>query len=238
MPTLRPSPQLSTPPELVNVDTVALSDSGRRLSVHFFGAPKYDEANPCSADYIAATTVNGDELELSVSARRPMSASDSSQESCPDIAFPRQLDVDLPQPFTGFLVHDLGGEFHVARQPDRLVNIDVPPGWQLVGQNELPTASVAQWCRVYMKPDIGASPTTQHELQLCQAFGGPSPTEGVTELPSVEIDGQQARVWSSDETGEIVVSWMLGSDGLVLVANESQFTETDLLTLASTAVPS
>ena len=67
--------------------------------------------------------------------------------------------------------------------------------------------------------------------ELTQVFGGPSRIRGDGALRSMTIAGTTGTA-KTGHRGEIIVTWMLGGDGMALTGNEAHF---DLETLVSIA---
>jgi hypothetical protein len=56
-------------------------------------------------------------------------------------------------------------------------------------------------------------------------------------VQQVEVNGAPAMQYYSAPTGEVVLVWRLGNDGLALVADEQKFSVDELFALAESATP-
>lgn len=65
-----------------------------------------------------------------------------------------------------------------------------------------------------------------------QSFGGPVGTTGATSQPPLDINGQSARFYVHEPTGEMVAVWPLGADEVALVAYLADFSQEQFTALA------
>jgi hypothetical protein len=90
------------------------------------------------------------------------------------------------------------------------------------------------------------APTTSHvtgdnggrgQLDLYQAFGAATQIGGGPERSTVQIGASQGVLLREPETGEMLLQWMVGPDGVALVGNEADMTLDQLLAIARSAKP-
>ncbi len=215
----------------VPIDKLTLSEGGRHLSLDFVGAREYAADDPCSAEYKASVTVVDGVLEVGVEeSRRPAAAEGTL---CDAMGYARNLQVDLQEPFTGSVWRDLNGYLHFLAPPDGLVELaGLPDGWLLRAQRDVEESPTGRWERTY-SPD--PSPSPARSVVLYQSFDGPVNVTGGDEAPDVVVNGQPATLYRWPPTGELVLVWRLGNDGLALVAYEQQFSVDELIALAESA---
>jgi len=77
--------------------------------------------------------------------------------------------------------------------------------------------------------------TGPRSIELYQTFNGPSGTSGGDEVRTVQVNGEDATLYRHDPTGDLVLVWTLGPDGLALVGNEADFSAAQLIDLAEAA---
>ena len=215
----------------VPIDKLTLSKDGRHLSLDFVGSRAYAADDPCSAEYKASVTVVDGVLEVGVEeSRRPAAAEGTL---CDAMGYARNLQVDLEEPFTGSVWRDLNGYLHFLAPPDGLVELaGLPDGWLLRAQRDVEESPTGRWERTY-SPD--PSPDPARSVVLYQSFAGPVNVTGGDEAPDVVVNGQPATLYRWPPTGELVLVWRLGNDGLALVAYEQQFSVDELIALAESA---
>ena len=69
-------------------------------------------------------------------------------------------------------------------------------------------------------------------LRVVQSFGDSMAWTGGTDDRDVTVNGAQGTVSHDELTGELVLVWRLGSDGMALVASESDFSAAELIRFA------
>jgi hypothetical protein len=154
------------------------------------------------------------------------------------IGYVHTRQVVLPEPFEGALVRDLAGGGHFLARPAGLVDLGpLPDGWTPGGEEEVPSGSAPRWRRTWTRLPADDSSRQPATLELYQAFGGPADVGGGDEQRTVTVNGQSARLFREPETGELVLVWRLGTDGLALVADEQDLPLGALIRLAETARP-
>lgn len=234
---LSPGPtQVAPKGPLTWFETVRLSEDRRTVHLTFTGGAPYSADNPCSVDYAASAEVVGSVLEVAIwEVDHPDRAVLPPGAGCPAIGYARELDVQLPQPFTGYEVHDLAGYVHFLSRPDNLAQLQLPEEWLLRSEETLSESPTGRWRQTYSPHEDPPGGGRPGALDFIQAFNAPAYVEGTFEQPAVEVNGSAARLWTSPEDGELVLVWRLGTDGLALVANEQDFSLDELIALAETA---
>ena len=150
---------------------------------------------------------------------------------CSAVGHFRELTIDLPTPFDGTTVYDLAGYVHFLSPPAGLVEVHgLPRGWVLRSERSVEESPTGAWQRTY-SPVADPSPTDSR-VDLYQSFDGPMQISNGGERTRVSVGGQDGVLWSYPLTGELLLTWMLGPDGLAVVANEREFTPASLLALA------
>jgi hypothetical protein len=216
------------------IERLTLSGDGRRLTLAFAGAREYSPGDPCSADYAATADVVRGVLEVGVEESRRPAASEGA--GCDAMGHARSLRVDLHEPFTGSAWRDLSGYLHFLAAPAGLVELaGLPSGWGLRDQRDVEESPTGRWERTY-SPDRTPSDQTR-TLVLYQSFGGPVNVTGGTDERQVAVGGRPATLYRWPPTGELVLVWRLGNDGLALVAYEQRFSVEQLIALAESATP-
>ena len=230
----RPSPQerdgTATP-----IDAVSIADGGHSIHVDFVGGKEFAPDDPCSVAYEAEAQVAGETLEIGVfPLRHPIAL--PPHHACEMIGYSRELDVKLDQPFRGTRVWDRSGQLLLLEAPLGLVTINaLPDGWLLRREESLASSPTGRWSRTYSPiedPDHGDS-----WVQLIQAFGADADVTGGNKQPDVEITGVRATYYLHTPSGEMVLVWRIGADGVALVGNLQDFTEEQFLQLAASVEP-
>ncbi len=233
-PTAVPNPTDGPPRDVryTPISTLARSADGRRIDLTFVGAKSFAANDPCSADYAATTKVVGGVLEVGVfESRRPA----LPVVACDAVGYSRRLSVDLPVPFTGTTWRDLFGPYvHFLSAPSGLVRITIPDGLSLVRERDVEDSETGRWERTYA-PAADAPP--ERTLVLYQAFGGPANVTGGDETRQVTVNDKPATLYRHPPSGELVLVWELGGDGLALVGYEPAFTPERLIAIAESATP-
>ena len=133
----------------------------------------------------------------------------------------------LPTPFAGSTVHDLAGGTLWVRPPPGLVEPQaLPSGWQLRWSGDEPAAQPPLWVRVYAPADshVTGSNGGAGQLDLYQAFGAATQIGGGPERRTVQIGGSPGVLLREPASGELLLQWMVGSNGVALVGNEADMT--------------
>jgi hypothetical protein len=227
-------PQPNRDFRFVPISQLTLSSDGRRIVLDFVGARAYASDDPCSADYAAKVAVVDGILEVGIEeSRRP---SPTEGTACDALGHARILQVNLDEPFTGSVWRDLNGYVHFLAPPDGLVELaGLPTGWALRAQRDVEDSPTGRWERTY-SPDPSLADETR-SVVLFQSFDGPVNVTGGTEERQVVVNGRPATLYRWPPTGELVLVWRLGNDGLALVAYEQEFSIDDLVALAESASP-
>jgi hypothetical protein len=227
-------PQPNRDFRFVSISQLTLSRDGRQIALDFVGARAYSPDDPCSADYAAKVTVVEGVLEVGVEESRRATPTEGT--ACDAMGHARSLEVNLDEPFTGSVWHDLNGYVHFLAPPDRLVELaGLPDGWELRAQRDVEESATGRWERTY-SPDPSPADATR-SVVLYQSFDGPVNVTGGTEERQVVVDSRPATLYRWPANGELVLVWRLGNDGLALVAYEQQFSVDQLIALAESATP-
>lgn len=238
----------STPPPgpYLAIESAMLSADHRTLSLTYIGGPEGDPLDPCTTDSSAWARADGDVILAAAftddhgptPARQAADAKYGDSWGCPLIGHAHTRQVVLPEPFEGALVRDLAGGGHLVGRPSGLVDIGpLPGGWTPGREEELPGGSAPRWRRTWTRPAAEGSRRPPATLELIQAFGGPADVGGGDEHDTVTVNGGPARLFREPETGELVLTWRLGPDGLALVAHEQDLPLDELIRLAESARP-
>lgn len=227
----------TTPGEIVGgpirLEDVALDADHRTLRLQFIGAAPYQAGDPCSAAYTAKTEVVGDELQVGVyQLRNPYQP--ATPVPCLAIGSIRHLVVTLAEPFDGLLAKDLAGQVFFLRPPPTLARMTgLPSGWALIHQGNLPGSSPT-WQRIW-SPAPGWPPAEGTSvLTLIQCFGSPVNCSGGENPEPVTVNGVQGLLF--EYAGDLTITWRLGSDGMVLDGNLSDFSKAAFVALANSVL--
>ena len=225
-----PEPVQATP-----IQGVDIAPDGLSVRVTFVGSAEFDPANPCTHAYEARAMVAGDELQIGIFAR-PHPLDLPRNAACELIGYPRTLLVQLDEPFHGTSVRDLAGPLILLERPAGLYEISgLPQGWFLRSEESLPDSSTGRWSRMF-SPVAEPGPTDS-SIQVIQAFGGPANTIGGDIQPPVLINGVQATFYLHAPSGEMVLVWTIGDDGVALVGNLRDFSTDEFVELARSVGP-
>jgi hypothetical protein len=234
-PTTGPANGPTPPPgDAVRIDRALLDETGLAVTLEFVGGKDYSPADPCSSHYFGwAREIDG-MLQAKVVNDTPTFPSQGGDVMCDAVGYGRRIAIYLPKPYGGTRLRDLAGVDHFVRPPDGLVKLRVPSGWtQDIGQEE-PLDHQTLWFRAWTREGADAANGTGL-LQLHQAFSAPADIVDATGGRAVKVKGASATLYRNASSGELVVTWMLGRDGLALVANEGDFTANQLIDLAASA---
>ncbi|HYN55852.1 MAG TPA: hypothetical protein VES03_01520, partial [Motilibacterales bacterium] len=234
-PSPRPTPTGTPQPGSIGwFSSVALSPNGRTLTITFIGGRPYDPANPCSKAYEGWAQVAGDTLYAAVVDVTPEFAVVEGA-SCTAEGYGRTVEVTLPEPFTGNRVQDLAGSVKFLQAPPGLaVLARLAETWQLESEGDLEGSPNGRWHRTYTLG--GAQEPGRGRLDVFQAFGERETVTGGDEVHPVSVNGEVATLYRDAPTGQLVLTWSLGGDGLALMASEQDFGEAALIALAESAV--
>lgn len=225
-------PQPARDEHYVGISKLTLSEDRRRIELGFVGAREYASDDPCSADYTATTAVVDGVLEIGVTGSYPPRPTEPW--GCDDLGYDRHLEVSLDEPFIGTVWRDLAGYRHFLAPPDGLVELTgLPAGWELRAGRDVEDSPTGRWERSY-SPDPTLADKTKR-VDLYQSFDGPVNVTGDAAARQVTVNGQPATLYRSSSTGELVLVWRLGNDGLALVAYEQEFSIDQLIDLAESA---
>lgn len=238
-----PSP-LASPPGgppawawLTWFDSVTLSEDGRTVHLSFIGGPEYSPTDPCSVDYDARAEIVGDTLVIALFSVDRSTIPLPPMVACPAIGYQRSLDIELPEPFTGYRVEDLAGHVHFLSRPDGLIELTLPDGWELREERDISMSPSGRWLRTYSPLARLPGDGTAGRVDLYQAFDGPTYVLDGDDRTMVNVNGAPAVLWRSFTPGVFGVQWMHGRDGLAIVASEADFSDEQLIALAETAAP-
>jgi hypothetical protein len=229
-----PATPLRKPALPVRIDAATVAADGRSVRIDFVGGAEFDPGNPCSVAYVAEAEVAGDELQIAVYAQEHPLGPEAAA-NCEAIGYARSLVVALDERFLGTRIRDTAGQVFFLAAPDGLVEITgLPDGWTLRRAENLTESPTGRWMRVYSPlPDPGIEDSS---VTLIQAFGGPANTTGGELQPDVVVNGKPATLYLHEPTGEMVMVWQIGEDGVALVGNLRDFTQDEFIQLAESIV--
>lgn len=222
------------------IEGVTLADEGSTLVLEFTGGPPFDPNDPCSTAYVgwaAPDDADPGLLHALVIDVTPPQVIPNGM-GCDAVGHRRFVDVDLGGPFAGERVVDdtalregttwfLGPPAGLAMLPA------VPDGWSLAREETLPESPGGRWMRTFVAPGVGPdAPGPDGRLIVIQGFGQAADVTGGAEQRDVAVNGTPAVLSREPDTGELVLVWRLGSDGMGLVASESDFTAAALIRFA------
>jgi hypothetical protein len=242
-PATSPGPSPSTDPGLesfapeptrdlrfVPISSLVLAADQRHVTIDFVGGREFSATDPCSIEYQAQTSVEGDILEVGVLPLRGPAA-----VTCDAVGYSRTLQVVLDAPFLGSAWRDRTGYLHFLAPPNGLVELTgLPAGWVLRKGRDVEDSPTGRWERTY-SPDASLADPTR-TVVMYQSFGGPVNVTGGDDVSQVQVNGRPATLYRHAPTGELVLVWQLGNDGLALVAFEQVFSVDQLISLAKSAV--
>lgn len=224
------SPIAATGQRLVRIDDIGMSADGTVVTLSFIGSPEFVADDPCTAEYGGKAEVVDDVLEVAVSAtidRYEHGTPLAANVNCTDLGYQRSVAVELGEPFAGGMVRDLAGGVWFTDAPAGLVELSgLPPGWTLQDELDLPESPTGRWMRVYISPDGNG------RLELIQAFNASANVGGGGEQRTVIVGDVEGRLYRHAPSGELVLVWRPGPDGLALVGFEADFTAEELIALA------
>jgi hypothetical protein len=217
-------------------DSASLSADGRTLTLAFVGAQSFSLDNPCSAAYTAWAEAVGDVLYAGVVDVTPPQPTLPPNVFCDAVGYERTASVQLPEPFEGARVEDLAGYVHFVRPPDGLVELTgLPSAWQLRSQRDVEESRTGRWQRVYAPTADPPPGESKGHVDFYQAFGGAANVSGGDEHRDVSVNGKPALLYRNPPDGELVLVWLIGPNGMALVANEADFSADALIRLAESA---
>ncbi|MFN8621521.1 MAG: hypothetical protein U0869_12325 [Chloroflexota bacterium] len=236
----------STPPPgpYLAIDSARLSPDGRTLSLTYTGGPEGDPLDPCNTDSSAWAHAAGDALVAAAfavdhgtsAAHEAADALYGEHWGCTLIGHLHTRQVVLPEPFHGALVRDLAGGGEFVARPDGLVELGpLPEGWVAGPETGVRNERTPLWRRTWEHAASNGSRRRPGTIALFQAFDAPAAVGGGDEVRTVTVDGKPARLSREPETGELVLTWRLGTDGLALVADEQDLPPDALIQLAESA---
>lgn len=229
---LEPQPREGGP---VRIDSVTVAADGLSVRVDFTGGAEFSVDDPCTVAYEAEARIDGDTLDLAVFALRHPTALAPGM-ACDLIGYHRTIDVGLERRFEGQRVDDQAGQILLLGAPDHLAEITgLPAGWLLRREESLPESPNGRWSRTYSPM---ADPANDDSwVQLIQSFGSPANVSGGDVQPDVMVRGIRATYYLHEPSGEMVLVWSLGDDGVALVGNLRDFTEDEFIQLAESVEP-
>jgi hypothetical protein len=223
------------------VDDASISADGRTLTLVFTGGSAYPPHDFCSTDYVPWVAAAGADLEVAVVlVPHADQATAPPDTGCGDIGYGYTFHLRLPAPFTGSTIRDLTGGTLWVRPPPGLVEPQaLPSGWHLAYSGDEPAAEPPLWVRVYAPAgsQVAGSNGGRGQLDLYQAFGSATRIGGGSERSTVQFGGSKGVLLRDAASGELLLQWMVGSDGVALVANEADMTLDQLLAIAAAVKP-
>jgi hypothetical protein len=225
-------------------DAASLSADGLTVTLTFVGGKPFSPADPCSSAYEAWAEVVGDVLYAGVVDVTPILVAPSPLPlmspaivvACDAVGYARTASVELPAPFIGTRVEDIAGYVHFVRPPDGLVELaGLPAGWSLRSQRDVGDSPTGRWVRVYAPTANPPIDRSKGHLDFYQAYGQATGVSGGDARREVTVNGKPAVLFRSAPDGELVLVWLLGSNGLALVANESDISADALIKIAGSA---
>ena len=223
------------------VDDASISADGRTLTLVFTGGSADPPHDFCSTDYVPWVAAAGADLEVAVVlVSHPDQATAPPDTGCGDIGYGYTFHLRLPAPFAGSTIRDLTGGTLWVRPPPGLVEPQaLPSGWQLAYSGDEPAAEPPLWVRVYAPAgsQVAGSNGGRGQLDLYQAFGSATRIGGGSERSTVQFGGSQGVLLRDPASGELLLQWMVGSNGVALVGNEADMTLDQLLAIAATVKP-
>ena len=227
--------------QLTRVDDASISADGRTLTLGFTGGLAYTPADFCSTDYAPWAAAVGADLQVAVAlVSHPDQATAPPNGACADVGHGYTFHLLLPAPFAGSTVRDLAGGTLWVRPPAGLVEpTSLPAGWQLGWSGDEPGAEPPLWARVYAPAisHVTGGNAGRGQLDLYQAFGAATQIGGGPERSTVQVGASPGVLLREPETGEMLLQWMVGSDGVALVGNEADMTLDQLLAIARGVKP-
>ena len=237
----QPPPAVSvpgtTPPpgESVPFSDAELSDGNRVLTIGFIGGRFSASGDPCARDYAGWADAIDDRLVAAVVDVTPP----RPDVVCDAAGYKRSVAVALAAPFFGSRIDDRAGYVHFLRAPGGLAELrGLPAGWLMRAEADVADSPTGRWLRTYSPLPVPPTGTSKGRIDFYQAFGRPAAVSGGEEQRTVMVNGQHATLYRFAADGELVLVWMLGSDGLALVANETDYSVEALIELAESATPS
>ena len=223
------------------VDDAAISVDGRTLTLGFTGGLAYTPADFCSTDYAPWAAAAGADLDVALAlVSHPDQATAPPNGGCAAVGHGYTFHLRLPAPFAGSTVHDLAGGTLWVRPPSGLVEPQaLPPGWQLQWSGDEPAAEPPLWVRVYAPAgsQVTGGNGGRGQLDLYQAFGAATQIGGGPERRTVQIGGSPGVLLREPASGELLLQWMVGPNGVALVGNEADMTLDQLLAIATAMKP-
>jgi hypothetical protein len=219
----------------VPISSLVLAADHRHITIDFVGSHEFVPGNPCSIEYEALTNVVNGVLEIGVLPKAGvLPDAGPTAVTCDDLGYPRTLNVVLDAPFSGTRWHDRTGYLHFLAPPNGLVELTgLPAGWVLRKGRDVEESPAGRWERTY-SPDASLADPTR-TVVLYQTFDGSVPVTGGEEVTQVQVNGRAATLYRYAPSGELVLVWQLGSNGLGLVAFEQEFSQGELIALAESA---
>lgn len=225
----------------LRVEDAVLSQDALTLTVTVVGAHAYAPDNPCSADVDGWVGSDGEALDVAVISFHPVSQAPLTPDvGCTLEGYQHTLHLRLSAPFHGTTVNDVAGNtLWVAAPAGLVVPTILPTGWKLQGSYDEPEARPSLWARVYAAEpvDVNAGGGLGHgRLILFQAFGAatdisigvPSPTR-----TAVTVGGRPATVFGSTYSDELLLSFMVGRDGVALDGFAQDFSIAEFARIAN-----
>jgi hypothetical protein len=206
----------------VRIDSASISDDGTAITVQFVGGKDYVPGDPCSHHYFGWANETDGVLEVKVVDDTPQAPLQEGT-ACDALGYGRTVTIELDRAFGGSRVHDAAGYVHFVRPPEGLADITVPAGWTLATQSDVQESPTGRWQRTWTMGGAANPATSKGKIDLYQAFGGPAGVTGGDEVRQVQVNGAPATLYRSAPDGELVLVWMVDSDGMALVVNETEF---------------
>jgi hypothetical protein len=223
---------------LVRIDGAFLSHDRRTLSVEFVGSHAYLPTNPCSKDYQAWASIQGDALVVEVvTVTHPDQETLAPEVSCTMEGYSYLFAIDLPVPFVGSTVRN-GSEPLWVPTPERVAELaSLPGGWQLARISTFADAEpeLHELLREYV-PEVFVKPGSS--LGLGQVFGGPSGWDLHDVFTSGVVRGQDVPIGRNGDIG-YTVNWELNGDSMTLISYDPELSVEEFIAMANgVAIPS
>jgi len=220
--------------DAVRFDEADVSEDGLLLTLQFVGGKEYNPTDPCTNHYFGWAHENGVALDAKIIDDTPR-RDPVEGTACDAVGHPRTVTIHLDRPFHGTRVNDLAGYVHFVRAPDGLAELKVPPGWTLVRETDVQESPTARWERTWTLGGAERTGSSKGTIDFYQAFDGAAGVTGGDEQRQIQVNGTPGVLYRQADAGELVIVWLIGTNGLALVVNETDFPIEMAIELAETA---